>query len=698
MTYPDSFERPAKSLDLAEAQEELLWLNAEIARHDQLYHGDDNPEISDAAYDRLRRRLRALLEAHRQLRSDVENQVGAAVKTGFAKVQHDVPMLSLGNAFDDQDVHDFMQRIARFLHINEDVAICCEPKIDGLSLSLRYHDGRFIRAATRGDGTTGEDVTANVAHVVGIPQKLQGSWPGLLEIRGEVYMRKDDFAQLNERLAQEKKSILANPRNAAAGTLRQLDPQMARQRPLHFFAYGAVQASGLPTSQYECLQMLGGLGFAINPLTQRVHNVQEVLTWYHQLRTKRAGLSYDIDGVVYKVDDQSLRDRLGFVARAPRWAIAHKFPAEHAQTKLLDIILQVGRTGAVTPVAVLEPINVGGVMVARASLHNEDEILRKDFRIGDNVIVQRAGDVIPQLVRVVHTGESRAGPFQFPTRCPCPLSTELVAEIDERTGRKDVVKRCSGRWACPQQKRERLIHLVSKDAFDIEGLGPRQIDLFLEKDLISDPADIFTLEQREKQGCFEPLSGWDGYGETSAQKLYAAINDRRRISFVRFLVGLGIRYVGVRNAQLIARYIPDLDALRQASSQDLLTSKLMEIDGLGQVVAQSMTEFFQDPYSDRMALDLAAHVQWEQAETSAITEGLLVGLSVVFTGTLSTMSRAEAKSRAEAAGARVSGTISAKTDLLVAGEKAGSKARKAQDMGVKVIDEQAFIDLLEAVH
>jgi len=693
-SVPDSFKRPAKALTHEEAAAEGAWLSAEIARHDERYHGEDAPIISDAEYDQLRRRLNSLRAAHpKALPEEIGISVGAKPKKGFQKVTHDHPMLSLDNAFDDDDVREFERRIQRFLQLNEPITFCCEPKIDGLSISLLYEKGVLARGATRGDGSEGEDVTRNIQAVAGLPLTI--THHGTLEVRGEIYMSKADFASLNLQQEASQKPLFANPRNAAAGSLRQLDEKLARSRALSFFAYGVAGPQGDTESQFDQLQQLAGLGFAINPSTVRLTGADAVLAWYQEQSLNRAQLTHDIDGVVYKVDDGALRQRLGFVARSPRWAIAHKFPAETATTILQNIVVQVGRTGALTPVAELMPVNVGGVMVSRATLHNEEEIQRKDFRVGDHVVVQRAGDVIPQLVSVVMEKRSpTAVPYQFPKICPCPLATKLLAETDEKTGKKDAVQRCSGGMACPHQKRERLIHLVSREAFDIEGLGPKQIDLFMARGLIDSPADIFTLQKREEEGQFPPLMTWEGFGRQSAEKLYGAIEERRNISFTRFLVGLGVRHLGGTNARLLARSFSDLPSLLAAHDQGVLKNLLLEIDGVGEAMAGSVEGFLDDPHTRGMMEDLAAQLTIEAVQPATTDGGILAGKIMVFTGTLGQMSRGEAKARAEQAGAKVSGSVSAKTDYLIAGSDPGSKAKKAADLGVTILSEEEFLKLL----
>jgi len=684
---------PPDRLSLDDAREEHARLAAEIAEHDRRYHGEDAPTISDADYDRLRRRFEALEAAHPVLAqtASAAHRVGAAPSEKFAKVRHVVPMLSLGNIFADEEVQEFCARVRRFLGRAEDspLEVVAEPKIDGLSCSLRYEDGELVQAATRGDGYEGEDVTANVRVIAAIPKKLRGA-PRVLEARGEVYMAHADFAALNARQAAAGKPGFANPRNAAAGSLRQLDSAITAERPLKFFAYAWGEVSEpLATTQLGCVAAFGQLGLPVNPLTKLCLSAADMLAHFRAIEAQRASLGYDIDGVVYKVNDLELQQRLGFVSRSPRWATAHKFPAERATTQVQAIEIQVGRTGALTPVAKLQPVTVGGVVVSNASLHNEDEIARKDVRVGDTVVVQRAGDVIPQILGVVMDKRPHDSvAYEFPQVCPVCGSLAL-REIDEKTGEADVVRRCTGRLVCAAQAVEGLKHFCSRNAFDIEGLGDRQIELFFARGRIRTPADIFTLRARDGVGA-PPLAEWDGFGETSARNLFEAIEARRRIVFNRFLFALGVRHVGETNARRLARHFGDLAALRAAATGPSAREEISGIEGIGPVVAEGVVDFFAEPHNQSALDALVAEVTIEPMEAIAAGHPL-AGKTLVFTGSLEKMTRDEAKALAERLGAKVSGSISAKTDLVIAGPGAGSKLTKARDLGVETIDEDEWL-------
>jgi DNA ligase (NAD+) len=668
-------------------------LAAEIAGHDQRYHGEDAPTISDGDYDALRRRFEALEAAHPELAKadSPSKKVGAAPSEKFAKVKHAVPMLSLGNIFEDAEAAEFCARVRRFLGLAEDapLAVVAEPKIDGLSCSLLYADGELVRAATRGDGYEGEDVTANVMTVAAIPKHLQGA-PERLEVRGEVYLRHEDFAEINARQTAAGKPTFANPRNCAAGSLRQLDARVTAGRPLQFFAYswGEVSAPFAQT-QYGALEAFRRFGLPVNPLAQLCDSAEALISHYRRIETQRAELGYDIDGVVYKVDDLALQRRLGFVSRSPRWAVAHKFPAERATTRVEAIEIQVGRTGALTPVAKLHPVTVGGVVVSNATLHNEDQIKLLDVRVGDTVRVQRAGDVIPQVIEVVQ--EKRPAdttPYVFPDHCPICHSAAL-REIDEKTGKTDVVRRCTGRLVCPAQAVEGLKHFASRLAFDIEGLGDKQIELFYSKGRIRTAADIFTLKDRDGVGA-EPLAEWEGFGATSARILFAAIDARRKIAFNRFLFALGIRHVGETNARRLARHFGDFEVFRTAATGPEATEALSGIEGIGPAVVEALVDFFAEEHNET-ALDALLR-QIEIEPMPAVAAGHpLAGKTVVFTGSLERMTRDEAKALAERLGAKVSGSLSAKTDLLVAGPGAGSKLAKARELGVETVDEEEWL-------
>jgi DNA ligase (NAD+) len=684
----------APKLTLAKAREEHARLEAELAEHDRRYHGEDAPTISDAEYDALRRRYTALEEAFPEVAGadSANRKVGAAPSEKFAKVRHRVPMLSLGNIFADEEVEEFCARVRRFLGLGEGAPldVVAEAKIDGLSCSLRYENGELVQAATRGDGYEGEDVTANVRVVEAIPKRLKGA-PKVFEARGEVYMRHADFSALNARQAAAGKPIYANPRNFAAGSLRQLDPRMTAERPLQFFAYAWGEVSEpFASTQFGAIEAMGRFGLPTNrELTTVCHSAAEMLTQYHAIEEKRAALGYDIDGVVYKVNDLSLQQRLGFVSRSPRWAVAHKFPAEQATTIVEAIEINVGRTGALTPIAKLRPVTVGGVVVSNATLHNEDEIERKDVRVGDTVLVQRAGDVIPQVLAVVLDKRPKdSKPYVFPETCPICGSAAL-REIDEKTGVADVVRRCTGTLICPAQAVEGLKHFASRNAFDIEGLGEKLIELFFTEDLIRTPADIFTLHARDGQGR-PPLREWEGFGETSARNLFNAIEARRTIPINRFLFALGIRHIGETNARRLARHFGDWESLRAAARVENAAEEISAIGGIGPVVAEAIADFFAEPRNEAALDALVKEVTIEPMEAIAAGHPL-AGQTIVFTGSLEKMTRDEAKAVAERLGAKVSGSISAKTNLVVAGPGAGSKLAKAQELGVETIDEDEWI-------
>ncbi|MGA2495465.1 MAG: NAD-dependent DNA ligase LigA [Roseiarcus sp.] len=704
---------PPESLSLEAARAEHARLGAEIAEHDRRYHGEDAPIISDGEYDALRRRFTALEEAfpalarRRVFREELHDGIGFADSANervgwapakeFAKVRHVVPMLSLGNVFEDEEVEEFCARVRRFLGLDDSapLAFTAEPKIDGLSCSLRYERGKLVQAATRGDGYEGEDVTANVRTIAEIPQSLRDA-PAVLEARGEVYMAHADFAALNARQQAAGKPLFANPRNAAAGSLRQLDARITAERPLKFFAYAWGELSApIAKTQKGAIDAFKRFGLPVNPLTKLCHSPAEMLGRYRAIEAQRATLGYDIDGVVYKVDDLALQERLGFVSRSPRWAVAHKFPAERATTIIEAIEIQVGRTGALTPVAKLRPVTVGGVVVSNASLHNEDEIARLDVRVGDTVVVQRAGDVIPQILEVVADKRPQGSePFVFPRdadgKFVCPIcDSAALREIDEKTGKQDVVRRCTGRLVCPAQAVEGLKHFCSRNAFDIEGLGDKQIELFFKEGVIKIAADIFTLAARDGQKG-PPLREWEGFGDVSARNLFAAIEARRRVPFNRFLYALGIRHVGETNARRLARHFADFDALRRAARGADAAAALGGIDGIGPVVIESIVDFFAEPHNETAIDALVAAVTIEPMPALE-TGHPLAGKTIVFTGSLERMTRDEAKAMAERLGAKVSGSISTKTDLVVAGPGAGSKLTKARELGVETIDETEWL-------
>jgi len=699
-------ETPVAELSEPQAGAELARLAALIAQHDKLYHEQDAPMISDADYDALRRRNEALEARFPKLvRADSPSRrVGAAPAAGFGKVKHRVPMLSLGNAFDEADVAEFIARIGRFLGLGEaeTVGLMAEPKIDGLSCALRYEGGELVQGATRGDGTTGEDITANVRTIEDLPKQLKGKgWPEVLEVRGEVYMSRRAFMELNARQEAAGEKIFANPRNAAAGSLRQLNPAITASRPLHFFAYTWGEVSDPATlgrTMAEVRANFHGWGFQLNEPAKLCNGLDDLLAFYAQIMAQRPELPFDIDGVVYKVDRLDLQRRLGFVSRAPRWAIAHKFPAERAETLLQEITIQVGRTGALTPVANLEPISVGGVVVARATLHNEDEIARKQIREGDLVVIQRAGDVIPQVVEVVRHAKG-SKPYVFPDHCPVCGS---LAQREEG----EAVRRCTGGLICKAQNYERLRHFVSRDAFDIEGLGGKHIQAFLDDELITTPGDIFRLHRHEKD-----ISEREGWGPQSAAKLVKAIEARRSIGLDRFIYALGIRQVGQATAKLLARSYNTLGSWRDAmiaaykdrnNAEEARKpeevgehyAELCNIEGIGMNVADDLVFFFAEAHNLKVLKDLEDELTIEKVEAPATDGSPVAGKTVVFTGTLETMTRSEAKARAESLGAKVAGSVSKKTDYVVVGADAGSKARKAEELGVTVLSEAKWQALI----
>lgn len=689
--------RSVDHLSPIEARIEHARLTEELSKHDQRYYQEDAPIISDAQYDALRRRYEALEKLFPELVTDqsLTQKVGSKPSEKFAKIKHSIPMLSLGNVFTDDDVSDFVARVRRFLGQTESQQICftAEPKIDGLSCSLRYERGMFISAATRGDGFEGEDVTANIKTLKEIPLHLTGAPPEVLEVRGEVYMTHEDFQALNLRQQSRSKALFANPRNAAAGSLRQLDAKITATRPLHFFAYAWGAVSQMPAAtQAGVLEAFKSYSLPVNPLTRLCCTLEEMLDHFQFIESQRATLGYDIDGVVYKVDSIELQTRLGFVSRAPRWAVAHKFPAEQATTIVRDIEIQVGRTGALTPVARLAPVTVGGVIVSNATLHNEEEISRKDIRIGDTVVIQRAGDVIPQIAHVEFSKRPKsAKPFSFPDVCP-RCGSAALREIDEKTGVADVVRRCTGSLVCPAQAIERLKHFCSRNAFDIEGLGDKQIEYFYQEGLIETAADIFTLEERDRESLTK-IKNREGFGETSVRNLFHAINARRKIEINRFIYALGIRHIGETNARRLARHFIDFETLRLTASlakpDTSERARIDTIDGVGPVVAEALHDFFSEPHNSRALDALLKEVKLEPMPAVATTSAVS-GKTVVFTGALERLTREEAKAQAERFGAKVAGSVSKKTDLLVAGPGAGSKLTTAQALGVEVISEDEW--------
>ena len=697
-------ELAVEALSEDQARKELARLVTEIKLADAAYYGDDAPHLSDAQYDALRQRNLAIEARFPHLkRSDSPSDVvSGAVSDGFGKIEHGVPMLSLDNAFTDEDVQDFADRIRRFLGLDADEAleITAEPKIDGLSLSLTYKDGKLEKAATRGDGQVGEDVTANARTLEDVPETLGGDgWPSQIEIRGEVYMDNDAFATLNETEAAAGRKLYMNPRNAAAGSLRQKDPAVTAQRPLRFFAYawGKVSAPFAET-QVAAVQALADWGFDTNELFKAHERVSDLLAAYNDMVERRAALGYDIDGVVYKVNRLDWQQRLGKVSRFPRWAIAHKFPAEKAVTTLEAIDIQVGRTGTLTPVARLKPVTVGGVVVSNATLHNVEEIERLDVRVGDQVEVQRAGDVIPQVLKVLDPDRpGRPDAFVMPHVCP-ECGSAATREIDDK-GKEDVRRRCTGGLICPAQAIERLKHFVSRKALDIDGIGIKQIELFYERGIVSAPQHIFQLPDRIAAAGYPPLAEWEGFGSVSANKLFSAIDERRKAPFGRFLNGLGIRHVGQTTSDLFSRtfvkwpeFWAAVEAAKDTPEGDAELA-LTSIDGVGGAAVGALKAFAAEPHNQEMMTELLSELDIQDGEAPA-SESPVAGKTVVFTGTLEAMTRDEAKARATALGAKVSGSVSGRTDILVAGPGAGSKLKKAQDLGVSVMTEAEWIDLI----
>jgi DNA ligase (NAD+) len=684
---------PTDKLTQEQAAGELQRLAKLIAEHDKRYYQQDAPTVSDAEYDALRQRNNEIETRFPELirKDSPSKRVGAAPTGRFKKVRHAVPMLSLDNAFSDEEVTEFVGRVVRFLKLDEPPAFTAEAKIDGLSLSLRYQDGALVTGATRGDGTEGEDVTANVKTLGDIPHKLKGrNIPQIVEVRGEVYMTHEEFIALNKRQADAGEPVYANPRNSAAGSLRQKDPSITASRNLKFFAYSWGEMSAMPKdTQADMIHWLDQCGFVINPLFRLCKSADDMLAMYREIEERRAKLGFDIDGVVYKLNRLDWQSRLGFVSRSPRWAIAHKFPAEKATTVVKDIDIQVGRTGALTPVAKLEPVTVGGVVVQNATLHNEDEIARKDVRIGDTVTIQRAGDVIPQVLGVVlERRPKNAKPFKFPDVCPV-CGSHAVREEGE------AVRRCTGGLICPAQQVERLRHFVSRDAFDIEGLGEKQVQAFYAEGLVMEPADIFTLEARNKRAS-KKLEEREGYGATSVRNLFSAIESRRKIPLNKLIYALGIRHVGEGNAKLIARHYGDLESflegMKAAGSgpESEAYQELNNIGGIGDVVADAIVEFFKEQHN-REALDrLFKQIEVEAMEKPK-KDTAIAGKTVVFTGSLEKMTRNEAKAQAERLGAKVAGSVSKKTDYVVAGPGAGSKLTEAQGLGVTVLTEDEWL-------
>ena len=699
-------------LTKAQAKVEHMRLALELEAHDRRYYQDDAPSVTDAEYDALRQRFNAIEKRFPEFvdAASPSQKVGAAPSGRFKKVRHAIPMLSLDNAFAEEDVVDFVGRIRRFLKLTEDdpIDFSAEPKIDGLSMSLRYEDGELVTAATRGDGAEGEDVTANIRTLEDVPKKLKGrKVPQVCEVRGEVYMTKKAFLALNERQKAEGSTIFANPRNSAAGSLRQKDPSITASRPLGFFAYAWGEMADMPEdTQSGMIGWFEHCGFKTNPLTRICHSVEQLIAFHRKIEEQRARLDYDIDGVVYKVDRLDWQERLGFVSRTPRWAIAHKFPAERAMTVLRDIEIQVGRTGSFTPVGKLEPVGVGGVIVQNVTLHNEDYIkgignkgeeLRegRDIRIGDTVVIQRAGDVIPQVVDVVIDKRPKGTKeFHFPKKCPCPLHTDVVRE-ETAAGEEGSRARCTGEFACPYQKIEHLILFASRRAFDIEGLGEKQIQFFFEEGWVKEPGDIFTLQKRNAKLKLEEI---EGYGETSVRNLFAAIEERRRIALERFIYALGMRHVGETTALALARGYGSWDAfhdacLKVAKDDEEAIAEMDALDQIGDTVIASIKAYFGESHNRGIVERLTREVTILDSEKPK-SNSAVAGKTVVFTGSLEKMTRDEAKAMAERLGAKAAGSVSKKTDYVVAGPGAGSKLAEAKKHGVEVLTEDEWLKLV----
>ena len=700
MHYRNVSKTAVEALTEAQARAELKRLAAEIAEHDRRYYQEDRPTISDAAYDALRERNAAIEKRFPALiRPDSPSRrVGARPAGPFAKVRHAVPVLSLDSVVGDEEVIEFVARIRRLLRLGgETLVFNAEPKIDGLSISLRYENGRLVNGATRGDGLEGEDVTANVRTLADVPDRLGGRHiPAVCEVRGEVYMTKSDFLALNRRQEASGKRLFANPRNAAAGSIRQLDASITASRPLGFFAYAWGEMSAMPAdTQSGMIKWFARCGFKTNPLIKLCGSVEALIAFHREIEMRRASLDYDIDGVVYKVDRIDWQERLGFVARSPRWALAHKFAAEKAVTVVKAIDIQVGRTGALTPVARLEPVSVGGVVVQNATLHNADEIARLDVRIGDTVRIQRAGDVIPQVLGIIREKRPRGSkPYRFPTTCPCPLRTAVVRETTA-TGAEGAVSRCSGELACPYQKVEHLKHFASRRAFDIDGLGEKQIEFFFAQGWIKEPADIFTLEARNPTIKLEEL---EGYGEVSVRKLFSAIASRREVSLERLIYALGIRHVGEVTARALARHYGSWGAfhaacLKLAKGDDAARRDLDRAAQIGHVVVDALSDYFRETHNRGIVERLAAQVRIRDAEQPR-RRSAVAGKTVVFTGALEEMTREEAEAMAEQLGAKAAGSVSKNTDYVVAGPGAGSKLARAKELGVTVLTEGQWFSLI----
>lgn len=681
--------------ETAKARHEELSIKLDLAN--KVYYQDGRSEISDEEYDKDLIEVYKLEKIYPALvtKNSPTQVVGAKPAKGFGKIKHAVPMLSLGNVFSEEELGEFLTRVRKFLGLsdNDELKIAAEPKIDGLSCSIRYEKGQMVYAATRGDGYEGEDITANVKTIQDVPQSLSGDHPDIVEVRGEVYMRRDDFIKLNKKQEENAKPPFANPRNAAAGSLRQLDASITATRPLYFFGYALGEISeNIADTQWGIRERIQSWGFSKADPAALCSTAEEIMAYYNTINDQRADLNYEIDGVVYKVDDLKYQERLGFVSRAPRWATAHKFPAEKAVTIINDINIQVGRTGVLTPVARLEPITVGGVVVSNATLHNEDEIRRKDVRIGDHVTIQRAGDVIPQVVNVLmDKRKSDSEPFPFPDQCPVCGSKSIREE-------GEVAWRCTGGLICAAQAVERLKHFVSRLAFDIDGLGAKIVQQFWEEGLIKTPVDVFKLQERDKKSL-TPIRNKEGWGDLSAKNLFQSINDKREIDFNRFIYALGIRQIGEATAKRLAATYEDLENLTakmiEAKDQDSTAYEdLINIEDIGASTADDLIGFFNEPHNQEILNDLSQEVKIIPYQKLDNQDSAVVGKIVVFTGSLTKFTRAEAKAKAEILGAKVSGSVSKKTDYVVAGEDAGSKLKKAKELGVETLTEQQWLDLI----
>lgn len=680
-----------------QAKADLEFIAKEMAKADIAYYQNDDPYLTDAEYDKLKLKNELLEKKFPHLiREDSPSKkIGAPIKNDFAKIEHKVPMLSLGDIFSEEELIDFVKGIQRFLNTDLNIEISSEPKMDGLSFSARYENGILVKGATRGDGKIGEDITSNLKTIKGLPHFVNAAdFPSVIELRGEVYMSKADFFALNEKQNSQNKKVFANPRNAAAGSLRQLDSNITKERNLSLIVYTWGEVSDMNwKTQTEFLQKVKNWGFPVNPYNKLCHNLQDVINSYETLLQTRADLPYDIDGIVYKVNSLELQERLGYLTRTPRFAIAHKFPAEKAVTKINNIRIQVGRTGALTPVADLEPVNVGGVMVSHATLHNEDEIKRKDIRIGDYVYIQRAGDVIPQVVGVLKEKRLHNLPeFEFPKLCP-ECGSHAIKEEDE------AVRRCTGGLSCPAQAIESIKHFVSRDAFNIEGLGAKIVEDFYKEKILENPADIFTLEERNggddlfSLGNGLHLEKREGWGKKSVDNLFKAIRNKKEIELQKFIYALGIRQVGSATALLIAKNYISFENFK-SSMQNSDTEKLLNIDGIGQAMVKDIVEFFKEEHNTKIIDELLKYVKVKDYEQSEITDSFFAGKTIVFTGTLEHLTRAEAKAVGVKMGAKVAGSVSSNTDYVIVGSDAGSKAKKAQELGIKILNEAEFLKLI----